>query len=248
MPSAASSAVSEREERVFTAAIGLMDSSQEGEAVAAFLRARGILQGRGSGFRPLIERCEEADRRNDELGRQNADLRRENAALRARDTRPAGALSFGRSMPRTHRDLRWSNLHWDLGLMIIIAVWAAFGLLGAATAFTLAAAVLICAAFTHWFSPLRFAAGVVLALAAYATSAYAVNRAPEHPAPDAIVLPAAAGPPPSPRALAAPRASRAALTDCGWYRLMPGFDCAQGHQWRRDSSPDFDASHGMHSD
>jgi hypothetical protein len=203
MTSAASSAISEREERVFTAALGLMDSSQEGEAVAAFLRVRGILRGRGSGFRRLLERCQEAERLNDELGRQNAELLRENAALRARDSRPIAAPAASASRAFSMRDAPGFRL-WDVGFMFIIAVWAAFGLLGTTMAFTLSAAVLICAAFANWFSPFRFILGALLAFAAYATAttapalptrlsatAYGVAEAPQ---PSPMAAPTAFGP------------------------------------------------------
>jgi hypothetical protein len=268
MSGAASSAASEREDRVFTAAFGIMDSGQDGEAVAAFLRVRDILHRHDGGFRRLLERCHEADRLNAELGWQNAELLRENAALRARDSRlPATGLAAGCSPSLT--GAAGFARHWDVALMVIIAIWAAFGLLGAATAFALAAAVLICAAFTHWFSPFRFLAGALLTLAAYATAAPAPAR-PTRPAASAHAVSSEAAPPrpaatpaaattaaaASPSAADAPRrspaaappAGRAAQTDCGSYRLQPGFDCARGHQWRRDSFPDFEPSRGMRSD
>lgn len=170
---AASSASSEREDRVFTAAFGIMDSAQDGEAVAAFLRVRDILRHHDSGFRRLLERCREADRLNAELGRQNIELLHENAALRARDSRPpVAAGASGRRFTPAATGFR----HLDIGLIIIIAIWTAFGLLGTATALALAAAVLICAAFTHGFSPFRFLAGALLALAAYAIAAPAPAR------------------------------------------------------------------------
>src|SRR6516225_9130151 len=121
---AASSAASEREDRVFTAAFGIMDSSQEGEAIAAFLRVRELLRRHDAGFRRLLERCEEAEHLNEELGRQNALLLRENAALRARDSRPIPAPSpDDRSLPFTSGTLgiqpqgRWYRglWHWELG-------------------------------------------------------------------------------------------------------------------------------------
>jgi hypothetical protein len=180
------SAVSEREERVFTAALGLMDSSHEGEGVAAFLRVRGILRSRGSGFRQVLARCQEAERLNDELGRQNAQLLRENAALRARDSRPvaAPAASPRRAFPMGDAP---GVRYWDVGFMIIIATWAAFGVLGTTTAFMLAAAVLICAAFANGFSPFRFIIGALLAFAAYATA----TPAPVQPARPTAAAPAA---------------------------------------------------------
>lgn len=289
---AASSAASEREDRVFTAAFGIMDSSQEGEAVAAFLRVRELLRRHDGGFRHLLERCEEAERLNEELGRQNAALLRENATLRARDSRPIPPpstddrrLPFASGAFGIRRGGVWRRgfWHWDLGLMVIIAVWAAFGLLAAATAFALAAAVLICAAFIHWFSPVRFFAGALLALAAYATaapdpagptrptaSAHAVadaQRSPPAVATPAATVPAATMPPaiaappqvfpphhlhvavdPSHQPPADPRSRHAAKVDCGAYQLQPGFSCARGSQWRRDSFLDFEPSLGMRSD
>jgi hypothetical protein len=163
---ASSSPASEREERVFTAAFGLMDSSHDGEAIAAFLRVRELLHRHGGNFRRLLERSHEAERLNSELGKQNAQLLQENAALRARDSRPISITATGS---------RWLFLvpampgfrHWDVGLIVIVAAWAAFGLLGATTALTLTAAVLICAAFTNWFSPFRFFVGAILGFAAY---------------------------------------------------------------------------------
>ena len=198
---ASSSPASEREERVFTAAFGLMDSSHDGEAIAAFLRVRELLHRHGSDFRRLLERSQEAERLNEELGRQNTQLLRENAALRARDSRPISATATSsRSlffMPATP-----GFRHWDMGLIVIIATWAAFGLLGVTTALTLAAAVLICAAVTKWFSLLRFLLGAILGLAAYGTiepspsatpAAYAVAEpTPQHQLPTAVQSPAAA--------------------------------------------------------
>jgi hypothetical protein len=174
MPIAAESSPpsSEREERVFTVAFSIMDSSQDGEAVAAFLRVRELLHRHGGSFRRMLERYEEAERTNDALGRQNAQLLRENMALRARDSRPIpSATVLGGARRLLSRPSVQGFRHWDIGFMVVIAVWAAFGLLGAASAFTLGAAVLIFAAFTHWFSPLRLVAGVVLAMAAYAAAA-----------------------------------------------------------------------------
>jgi hypothetical protein len=185
----------EREERVFTAAFGIMDSTQEGEAVIAFLRVRDILHRRGGGFRRLLERCEAAERFNADLGQQNAELLRENAALRARDSRPVGA-ALGDSQ-------RWDFSHWDLGIMVIIAVLAVCGQLGTAVALALAAAVLICAAFTHWFSPFRFLAGALLTFAAYAAATSA------HAAPAS--------------------AAAESRPDCNCDLLRHGFDRARGH-------------------
>jgi hypothetical protein len=184
-------AASQRDERVFTAAFGMMDSSQDGEAVAAFMRVREILHRHGSGFRRLLDRSREAEQRNEELGRQNAQLRRENAALRARDSRPvspapAGARGLS-SMPGMT-----SFQNWDVGAIVIIAVWAGFGLVGATTALSLVAAVLIGAALTNWFSPVRFFAGILLALAACGT----VAPQPATPQPPPTYAVAAAKPPP----------------------------------------------------
>ena len=219
---APSSPASEREERVFTAAFGLMDSSHDGEAIAAFMRVRELLHRHGGDFRRLLERSQEAERLNEELGRQNAQLLRENAALRARDSRPISPAATGSRrlffMPATP-----GFRHWDMGLIVIIATWAAFGLLGATTALTLAAAVLICAAVTKWFSSLRFLVGALLGFAAFGTvqpspvtspamPAYAVAEpTPQHQLPTAVLSPAAATPapdvtttPPSPVTDAAP--------------------------------------------
>src|SRR5713226_9724109 len=118
---AVSSAASEREDRIFTAAFGIMDSTQDGEATAAFLRVRDILHRHNSGFRRLLERYQEAERLNAELGRQNAELLRENAALRARDSRPVAAAGRSLSITPAAPGVRY----WDIGLMVIIAVWAA---------------------------------------------------------------------------------------------------------------------------
>src|SRR5260370_35057086 len=89
MSTASSSTSSERDERVFIASFGIMDSHQDGEAVAAFMRVRAILGRHGGGFRRMLERSHEAERLNEELGKQNAQLLRDNTALRARDSRPA---------------------------------------------------------------------------------------------------------------------------------------------------------------
>src|SRR5215831_8053136 len=95
MSAASSSTNSERDERVFIAAFGLMDSDQDGEAIAAFMRVRAILHRHGGGFRRLLERSHEAERLNEDLGRQNAQLLSENSALRARDSRPASPFPTG---------------------------------------------------------------------------------------------------------------------------------------------------------
>ena len=173
MSSAASSSTtstSQRDERIFATAFGMMDSNQDGEAVAAFMRVREILHRHGGSFRRLLERSRDAEQLNEELGRQNALLLRENAALRARDSRPVSpAPAGGRGLLSMPGMTSFRN--WDIGLIVIFAVWAGFGLLGATAALSLVAAVLICASFTYWFSPVRFFAGVLLAVAAYGTIA-----------------------------------------------------------------------------
>jgi hypothetical protein len=178
---ASSSSASEREERVFTAAFGLMDSGQDGEAIAAFMRVRELLHRHGSGFRRLLERSQEAERLNEELGRQNVQLLHENAALRARDSRPVSATAIG-SRSLFFMTGKPASRHWDIGLVVIIAAWVAFGLLGATTALTLAAAVLICAAFTNWFSPFRLFIGAILGIAAYGMVETAPATTPAAPA------------------------------------------------------------------
>jgi hypothetical protein len=189
-----STTTSQRDGRIFATAFGMMDSNQDGEAVAAFLRVREILHRHGGGFRRLLERSHEAEQLNEELGRQNALLLRENAALRARDSRPVPPAPAGSrgllSMPGMT-----SFRNWDVGLIVIVTVWAGFGLLSATTALSLAAAVLICAAFTYWFSPVRFFAGLLLALAAYGTLA----PQPAAPPPPAYAV-AIANPPIKPPA------------------------------------------------
>jgi hypothetical protein len=171
MSTASSSTSSERDERVFIAAFGMMDSHQDGEAVAAFMRVRTILQRHGGGFRRMLNRSHEAEQLNEALGKQNAQLLRENTALRARDSRPAGAapsvIARGPFVLPAIRGFR----HWDIGLIGIIAVSAGYGLLGVTASLTLTAAILICAAFANWFSPIRFLLGVLLGLAALGTVA-----------------------------------------------------------------------------
>jgi hypothetical protein len=191
MGSAASSTNSERDERVFIAAFGIMDSHQDGEAVAAFLRVREILRRHGGGFRRMLERLHEAERLNDELGKQNAQLLRENTALRARDSRPPPATDSRRpfvmpAMPGLP--------HWDIGFIGIIALSTAYGLLGVTTAFALSAAILLCAAVANWFSPVRLLAGILLGLAAL--GAGASNRADSAAAPTLAIAhaPASAAP------------------------------------------------------
>jgi len=171
MSTVSSSTSSERDERVFIAAFGMMDSHQDGEAVAAFMRVRAILQRHGGGFRRMLNRSHETEQLNDELGKQNAQLLRENTALRARDSRPAAAapsvVARGPFVPPAILGFR----HWDIGLIGIIAVSAGYGLLGVTASLTLAAAILICAAFANWFSPIRLLVGVLLGLTALGTVA-----------------------------------------------------------------------------
>src|SRR5215470_17977034 len=171
MSAASSSTSSERDERVFIAAFGMMDSHQDGEAVAAFMRVRAILQRHGGGFRRMLNRSHEAERLNEELGKQNAQLLRENTALRARDSRPAAAAPsvVARGPFVLPAILRFR--YWDIGLIGIIAVSAVYGLLGVTASLTLTAAILICAAFTNWFSPIRFLVGILLGLTALGTVA-----------------------------------------------------------------------------
>src|SRR6266404_490047 len=138
-------------------------------AVRGFGRA--ILQRHGGGFRRMLNRSHEAEQLNDELGKQNAQLLRENTALRARDSRPAAAapsvVARGPFVPPAILGFR----HWDIGLIGIIAVSAGYGLLGVTASLTLAAAILICAAFANWFSPIRLLVGVLLGLTALGTVA-----------------------------------------------------------------------------
>jgi hypothetical protein len=171
MSTASSSTSSERDERVFIAAFGMMDSHQDGEAVAAFMRVRAILQRHGGGFRRMLDRSHEAERLNDELGKQNAQLLRENTALRARDSRPAAAApSAGARGPLVLPAIPRFR-HWDIPLIGIIAISAGYGLLGVTASLMLTAAILICAAFANWFSPIRFLVGVLLGLTALGTVA-----------------------------------------------------------------------------
>jgi hypothetical protein len=140
-----------------------MDSHQDGEAVAAFMRVRDILRRHGGGFRRMLERSHEAERLNEELGKQNAQLLRENAALRARDSRPPSPSSARRPfvIPAIP-----GYRHWDMGVIGIIVISAGYGVLGIAPALALVAAILVCAAFTNWFSPIRFFVGLLLGLTA----------------------------------------------------------------------------------
>jgi len=188
---ASSSTSTERDERVFIAAFGLMDSNQDGEAIAAFMRVRAILHRHGGGFRRLLERSHEAERLNEELGQQNAQLLSENSALRARDSRPASPIPTGARgaivMPATP-EFR----HWDVGLIAIIAILTNYGLLGFTASLILTAAVLISAAFANWFSPIRFLAGALLGLTALGI--VASNRSASAGAPALVIAdpPAAA--------------------------------------------------------
>src|SRR5713101_4492732 len=171
MSTASSSTSPERDERVFIAAFGMMDSHQDGEAVAAFMRVRAILQRHGGGFRRMLNRSHEAERLNEDLGKQNAQLVRENTTLRARDSRPAAAApSVGARGPFILPAILGFR-HWDIGLIGIIAISAGYGLLGVTASLTLTAAILICAAFANWFSPIRFLVGVLLGLTALGTVA-----------------------------------------------------------------------------
>jgi hypothetical protein len=139
----------------------------------------------------LLERSQQAEHLNEELGRQNAQLLRENAALRARDSRPvppaAAAPADARGMLSASGMTSFRN--WDVGVIVIVAVWAGFGLVDGTTALSMVAVSLITAAFTNWFSPIRFFTGLLLALAACGTLA----RQPAMTAPPAS---ATAGPPP----------------------------------------------------
>jgi hypothetical protein len=171
MSAASSSTSSERDERVFIAAFGMMDSHQDGEAVAAFMRVRAILQRHGGGFRRMLNRSHEAEQLNEELGKQNAQLLRENTALRARDSRPAAAASSVAARGPFVLPAIPGFRHWDIGLIAIIAVSAGYGVLGVTAALTLTAAILICAAFANWFSPIRFLVGILLGLTALGTVA-----------------------------------------------------------------------------
>ncbi len=123
-----------------------MDSHQDGEAVAAFIRARAILRRYGGGFRRMLECSHEAERLNAELGEQNAQLLRENAALRARDSRPVSAAGGSRlstvpAMPGPRR--------WHIGAAAVIAILAGCGVLGVPAALMAVAGLLSCAALTH---------------------------------------------------------------------------------------------------
>jgi hypothetical protein len=144
MSIASSSTCSERDERVFAAAVGIMDSHQDGEAVAAFLRARAILHRHGGGFRGMLERSHEAERLNAELGEQNAQLLHENAALRARDSRPV-SVAGGRRLYSASAVPGFLRL-WCFGVITIMAILAGCGVLGVSAALMAIAGVLSCAA------------------------------------------------------------------------------------------------------
>jgi len=188
--SSSSSTNPERDERVFVAAFGMMDSHQDGEAVAAFMRVRTILQRHGGGFRRLLERSHEAERFNEELGQQNQQLLSENAALRARDSRPASTPRPLNNQAPLAMPAVPEFRHWDLGLIGIIVVSTNYGLLGFTASLTLTAAILICAAFANWFSPVRFFAGVLLGLAALGTGMFNRSASADAPAPAVADTPA----------------------------------------------------------
>jgi hypothetical protein len=189
--SSSSSTNSERDERVFVTAFGMMDSHQDGEAVAAFMQVRAILHRHGGGFRRLLERSHEAEKFNEELGQQNQLLLRENAALRARDSRPASARPPVNNQTSPVMPAVPEFRHWDLGLIGIILVSTNYGLLGFTASLTLIAAILICAAFANWFSPIRFFAGVVLGLAALGSGMFNRSASADSPAPAVVDTPTA---------------------------------------------------------
>src|SRR5262252_7617230 len=247
--SASSSTNPERDERVFIAAFGLMDSDQDGEAIAAFMRVRAILHRHGGGFRRLLERLHEAEQLNEELGQQNAQLLSENSALRARDSRPASPFPTGARgtivMPATP-EFR----HWDVGLIAVIVILTNYGLLGFTASLMLTAAVLISAAFANWFSPIRFFAGSLIGLAAlgivvFNRSASAGATALAVTDPPAAVMPVttrqtfADSPPPHRTSVERLRHGWAPKIRCGIYRLQPGFTCTRSTLWRRNFFPDF---------
>lgn len=253
MSAASSSTSSERDERVFIAAFGIMDSHQDGEAVAAFMRVRAILARHGGGFRRMLERSHEAERLNEELGKQNAQLLCENTALRARDSRPASPPPVDARRPFVIPAVPGSR-YWDVGFIGMIAISTGYGLLGITTSLTLIAAILICAAFANWFSPIRFLVGVLIGLAALGTvtsnrSASADATTPAVAGAPAPLAPAAApaagfdavpqrqtladaSPPPQtfadlppPHAPAEPRSRHAAAVRIHCGRLQPGLTC-----------------------
>src|SRR5215470_5249173 len=156
----------ERDERVFIAAFGIMDSNQDGEAVAAFMQVRTILRRHGGGFRRILERAHEADQLNQQLGQQNAQLLHENAVLRARDSRRTVSPSLTNAQDPFVSPAMPEFRHWDIGLVGVIVVLAIYGFLDFKAWLALTAAVLISAAFANWFSPIRFFAGIVFGLTA----------------------------------------------------------------------------------
>jgi hypothetical protein len=266
MSTASSSPSSERDERVFIAALGMMDSHQDGEAVAAFMQARAILRRHGGGFRRMLDRSHEAEQLNEELGRQNAQLLRENTALRARDSRPASAApSIGAHRPFPTIP---GSRHWDIGLIGTIAISAAYGLLGITSSLTLIAAILICAAFANWFSPIRFLVGVLFGLAAF--SMVASNQSASAGAPSLAVADGPAGadaapqrqasvdasPPPPladlpPRRASVESRSRRVATargHCSPYRLQPGLTCPRSNPWGRNFFPNFEQPRSVRYD
>jgi hypothetical protein len=163
----------------------MMDSNQEGEASAAFARVREIMRRQGTNFCGVLECWHEAERKNLALDRQNARLKRENAALRGSDGRPASPAATGGAGGLLSMLDRPAFRYWDIGLIVIIAAWAFLGQISAAAALSQAAVVLICTAFTNWFSLIRLFAGLLLGLAAYGTMPqpqfYAGTAAPATP-------------------------------------------------------------------
>jgi hypothetical protein len=269
MSTASSAASSERDERVFITAFGIMDSHQDGEAVAAFMRVRAILRRHGGGFRRLLERSHEAERLNEELAKQNAQLLRENTALRARDSRPASPPPIGARGPFVIPAIL-AFRHWDIGLIGVIAVSTGYGIVDLTASLTLISVILICTAFANWFSPIRFLVGVLLGLAALGT--IASNRSASAGAPTLAVAdaPASITPTAAPHAAAATAPQRQTFTDaspppqafsdvlprrtsaeprsrhgatariqCGPYRIQPGFTCPRSNPWRQNFFPDF---------
>ena len=229
MPHASSSTNSERDERVFIAAFGMMDSHQDGEATAAFMRVREILRRHGGGFRRMLERSHDAERLNQELGKQNAQLLRENTALRARDSRPLSPSPT--STPKPFVIPAMPGLpHWDIGFIGIIALSTAYGLLGATTALALTAAILVCAAFTNGFSPIRFLVGILLGLAALGTGVS--NRTESVAAPTPAIADAPASTAPTTAAYAAADAASQArsLANTPALTAAPAADAAPQRQ------------------
>jgi len=264
---AASSNSSERDERVFIAAFGIMDSHQDGEATAAFMRVRAILHRHGSGFRRMLERIHEAERLNEQLGQQNAQLLRENTALRARDSRPGSPSPVNAKEPFRAPAMPEFR-HWDIGLVGVIAILARYGLLDSTASLTLVAAVLISAAFANWFSPIRFVTGIVFGLMALGIVVFNQSASAGAPAlavaePVATVMPTTTGrafanamPPgptfvdaaqpgqtfavtPPPQTSGEPRPRHGWGSHCGPYRLQPGLSCPRSTLWRRNFFPDY---------